>query len=107
MVDVCLLLLKHLVNLTLILRKLIIDTKLENLLSFLTESFEKISGVPKELVIDNLKQFIEKPRCNDESAILNPKFEKFCKDYNITPKPCISHRPQTKGKTETQNKIVN
>lgn len=88
------------------LRKLIIDTKVENLLSFLAESFEKIGGVPKELVIDNLKQFVEKPRRNDEPAILNPKFEEFCKDYGITPKPCMPHRPQTKGKTETQNKIV-
>ncbi len=30
----------------------------------------------------------------------------FCKDYGVTPKPCIPYQPQTKGKTETQNKIV-
>ena len=88
------------------IRKLIIDTKVENLLSFLAESFEKIGGVPKEIVIDNLKQFVEKPRCNGEPAILTAKFDQFCKDYGITVKPCIPHRPQTKGKTETQNKIV-
>lgn len=88
------------------IRKLIIDTKVENLLSFLAESFEKIGGVPKEIVIDNLKQFVEKPRRNGETAILTAKFEQFCKDYGIIVKPCIPHRPQTKGKTETQNKIV-
>ena len=88
------------------IRKLIIDTKVENLLSFLAESFEKIGGVPKEIVIDNLKQFVEKPRRNGEPAILTAKFDQFCKDYGITVKPCIPHRPQTKGKTETQNKIV-
>lgn len=88
------------------IRKLIIDTKVENLLSFLAESFEKIGGVPKEIVIDNLKQFVEKPRHNGEPAILTAKFDQFCKDYGITVKPCIPHRPQTKGKTETQNKIV-
>ena len=88
------------------IRKLIIDTKVENLLSFLAESFEKIGGVPKEIVIDNLKQFVEKPRRNGEPAILTAKFEEFCKDYGIKVKPCIPHRPQTKGKTETQNKIV-
>ena len=88
------------------IRKLIIDTKIENLLSFLAESFEKIGGVPKEIVIDNLKQFVEKPRHDGEPAILTAKFDQFCKDYGITVKPCIPHRPQTKGKTETQNKIV-
>lgn len=88
------------------IRKLIIDTKVENLLSFLAESFEAIGGVPKEIVIDNLKQFVEKPRRNGEPAILTAKFDQFCKDYGITVKPCIPHRPQTKGKTETQNKIV-
>ena len=88
------------------IRKLILDTKVENLLSFLAESFEKIGGVPKEIVIDNLKQFVEKPRRNGEPAILTSRFEEFCKDYGIKVKPCIPHRPQTKGKTETQNKIV-
>ena len=88
------------------IRKLILDTKVENLLSFLAESFEEIGGVPKEIVIDNLKQFVGKPRHNGEPAILSSKFEEFCKDYGITVKPCIAHRPQTKGKTETQNKIV-
>ena len=49
---------------------------------------------------------MEKPRRNGEPAILTAKFEEFCKDYGIKVKPCIPHRPQTKGKTETQNKIV-
>ncbi len=88
------------------IRKLILDTKVENLLSFLAESFEEIGGVPKEIVIDNLKQFVETPRRNGEPAILTSRFEEFCKDYEIKVKPCIPHRPQTKGKTETQNKIV-
>jgi len=88
-------------------RILTIDTKTETLLSFLAKSFEDIGGVPKELVIDNLKQFVEKPRYKDNKAILTSSFIEFCKDYNILVKPCMPHRPQTKGKTETQNKIVN
>lgn len=62
--------------------------------------------MPKELVIDNLKQFVETPRRNGKPAILTAKFDEFCKDYGITAKPCIPARAQTKGKTETQNKIV-
>lgn len=88
-------------------RILTIDTKTETLLSFLAKSFEDIGGVPKELVIDNLKQFVEKPRYKDNKAILTSSFIEFCKDYNILVKPCMPYRPQTKGKTETQNKIIN
>ena len=87
-------------------RKLILDTKTDNLLSFLAESFEEIGGVPHELVIDNLKQFVEKPRYKDNEALLTNKLIEFSKDYNIKIKPCMPYRPQTKGKTETQNKIV-
>lgn len=58
--------------------------------------------MPKEIVIDNLKAFVEKSRYKENPAILNSKFE----EYGIKVKPCIARRPQTKGKTETQNKIV-
>lgn len=88
-------------------RSLVLDTNTDNLLSFLASTFEEIGGVPHELVIDNLKQFVEKARKGCEPAILTAKFSEFCKDYGITPKPCMSRRPETKGKTETQNKIVN
>jgi len=87
-------------------RKMILDTKTDELLSFLAESFEEIGGVPHELVIDNLKQFVEKPRYKDSDALLTNKLIEFAKDYNIKIKPCMPYRPQTKGKTETQNKIV-
>jgi transposase len=87
-------------------RMLTLNTKVETLLAFLAKSFEDIGGVPRELVIDNLKQFVEIPRYRDQEAILTAKFSEFCKDYGITVKPCMPYRPQTKGKTETQNKIV-
>lgn len=88
-------------------RKLILQPTTENLLCFLAQAFEDIGGVPKEIVIDNLKAFVEKPRSSsDDHAVLNSQFEEFCKNYNIIPRPCMPYRPQTKGKTETQNKVV-
>lgn len=88
-------------------RKLILQPTTENLLCFLPQAFEDIGGVPKEIVIDNLKAFVEKPRSSsDDHGILNSQFEEFCKNYNIIPRPCMPYRPQTKGKTETQNKVV-
>lgn len=47
---------------------------------------------------------MDKPRTKDKGAILNVKFEEFLKDYEIECKPCMLYRPETKGKTETQNK---
>jgi len=87
-------------------RALEIDKLTETLLAFLAENFEKLGGVPRELVIDNLKQFVEKARTKNSPAILTTKFMEFCKDYGIKPIVCMSRRPQTKGKTETQNKVV-
>ena len=88
------------------MRKLIIDKDTDTLVSFLAECFDIIGGAPKEIVIDNLKQFVTKARYKGNNAILNPKFEQFCRDYGIIIKPCMPRRSQTKGKTETQNKIV-
>ncbi len=73
---------------------------------FLAEAFEHLGSVPKELVIDNLKPFVTKSRYKGQNAILNVKFDEFCKDYGITVKPRMPARPMTKGKSETQNKIV-
>jgi len=87
-------------------RMLTLNTKTETLMAFLAKSFEEIGGVPRELVIDNLKQFVETPRSPGQDAILTAKFDTFCKDFGILVKPCMPYRPQTKGKTETQNKIV-
>ena len=88
-------------------RRIIINPTTEQLLSFLADAFEEIGGVPQELVIDNLKAFVDKPRSKKtDEAILNTRFSEFCKQYNIKVKPCMPYRPQTKGKIETQNKIV-
>lgn len=88
-------------------RRLILNLTTDNLLSFLAEAFEEIGGAPRELVIDNLKAFVEKPRTSTgDKAILNSRFSEFCKNYGIEPLPCMPYRPQTKGRTETQNKWV-
>lgn len=86
-------------------RKILLTTSFEAVTQFLGECFELSGGVPNELVIDNIKCLVDKPRTATSEAILNSKFIEFLKDYNIICKPCMPYRPQTKGKTETQNKI--
>ena len=86
-------------------RKILLTTSFEAVTQFLAECFELSGGAPKELVIDNIKSLVDKPRTKTKGAILNAKFIEFLKDFNIECKPCMPYRPQTKGKTETQNKI--
>lgn len=85
-------------------REVVIDTKFDTIVAFLAKAFNVIGGVPKQLVIDNIKCLVDKPRYKDNDALLNVKFQEFLKDYNIECKPCMPYRPETKGKTETQNK---
>ncbi|WP_113671128.1 IS21 family transposase [Vallitalea guaymasensis] len=87
------------------IRKIVPDTSYEVVVSFLASAFEELGGVPKELVIDNIKCLVNTPRKRGKQATLNSKFIEFSKDYNIEILPCMPYRPQTKGKTETQNKV--
>lgn len=86
-------------------RKVVLDTSFETVCSFLALAFEELGGVPRELVIDNIKCLVDAPRRKGKDAVLNPKFEQFAKDYSLEVFPCMPRRPMTKGKTETQNKI--
>jgi transposase len=86
-------------------RRIVLDKSYDTVSAFLAEAFEEIGGVPKELVIDNIKCLVDKPRTDKDEATLNVKFIEFLKDYNIKCLPCMPYRPETKGKTETQNKV--
>ncbi len=86
-------------------RKIVPDTSYDSVISFLAESFDELGGVPQQLVIDNIKCLIDTPRRKGKEAVVNSKFIEFLKDYNLELFPCMPGRPETKGKTETQNKI--
>ena len=88
------------------IRKIIPDTSYESVSTFLAQAFDELGGVPKELVIDNIKCLVDKPRSKGKDAIINSKFIEFAKDYDFEIKPCMPYRAQTKGKVETQHKIV-
>lgn len=88
------------------IRKIVPDTSYESVSTFLAQVFDELGGVPKELVIDNIKCLVDKPRSKGKDAIINNKFIEFSKDYGFEIKACMPHRAQTKGKVETQHKIV-
>lgn len=76
------------------------------LMSFLTESFEAIGGVPKTILTDNMKTVMDKHRTEYSKGIVNERFEQFAKDSGIEVKPCIAGRPRTKGKVESLMRLM-
>lgn len=76
------------------------------LLSFLTESFERFGGVPKTILVDNMKTVMDQSRTKYQKGVVNERFHQYAKDFNFEVKPCIARRAQTKGKVEAPMKII-
>ncbi|KYG27073.1 IS21 family transposase [Alkalihalobacillus trypoxylicola] len=76
------------------------------LMSFLTESFEGLGGVPQHLLVDNMKTVMDEHRTKYNRGIVNERFNQFAQDYGFEVKPCIAGRPRTKGKVETIMKLL-
>jgi transposase len=64
----------------------------------LEDAFSHFGGVPRTLVIDNLKAAVSKADWFDPE--LNPKVEAFCRHYGTVILPTKPYRPRHKGKVE-------
>jgi transposase len=78
----------------------------EVLCHLLNDSFEVIGGVPEKLLFDNMKAVMDEARTQYSQGVINSEFETLASDYGFEVHPCIAGRPQTKGKTESQMKIL-
>jgi transposase len=73
------------------------STKQPVFLTCLKEAFERL-GVPRELLIDNLKQAVE---YHDRSGVrFNRTFLDFCEHYGTLPVAAPPYWPRVKGKVE-------
>ena len=70
------------------------------------DAFETFGGVPQELLTDNMKTVMDKPRTEYGKGKVNARFQQFASDYGFTVKPCIAGRPQTKAKVEAPMKLL-
>ena len=78
----------------------------DTLFHILTECFETLGGVPKILLTDNMKTVMAKARTQYHSGEVNVRFEAFAKDFGFETLPCRAGTPRTKGKVESQMKIL-
>lgn len=64
--------------------------------------FERMQGMPKELLTDNMSSIV-----NTKSKKFVSEFITFCKDMEIKSKKCKISSPETKGKVESSNRFIN
>jgi len=76
----------------------------ENFIRVLENAFHAFGGVPKTLVIDNLKAAVTRADWFDPE--LNPKVIAFARHYNFVFLPTKPYTPRHKGKVESGIKYV-
>jgi len=74
----------------------------EDTIRCLVEVFERLGGVTEEALTDNMSSIF-----NIRQKRFVPEFISFCKDFSIEAKHCRVNSPQTKGKDESANRLLN
>jgi transposase len=72
---------------------------MEHFLACHQNAFEFFGGVPKKIMIDNLKSGVLKRQLG-EAPVLNPKYADFSNHYGFIIKPCAPRKGNEKGRVE-------
>jgi len=70
-------------------------------------AFNKIGGVPHEILFDNMRSIIDTSRTQYSDPVFNQEFLQFASDAGFKAKACMAYRPETKGKVEVTAKLMN
>lgn len=76
----------------------------DNFIACLENAFHYFGGVPKRVVIDNLKAAV--PQADWYDPIINPKLQSFAAHYGTAILPTKPYTPRHKGKVESGVKYV-
>jgi len=82
------------------------DETRDTLIACLSQAFLELGGLPQELLLDNMKPVVVRPRTADEPAVLAEDWMRFCATCGIVTNPCWPFRAQTKGKVERLMGVV-
>jgi len=63
-------------------------------------AFEYFGGVPQNIMVDNCKTAVIKPRRNGVDTVLNLDYAAFADYYGFNVNACTPHRPNEKGRVE-------
>ena len=75
-------------------------TRRPELIRLMERAFRDIGGVPEELVVDNMRQVIDKPARQGGPALVNHDFQEFGRWWGFRTIACPPYWPQAKGKVE-------
>jgi len=81
------------------------NMRFETLIRSLLRCFVKLNGVPWQLVFDNMKT-VTVGRDSRNQPILNPRFKKFCAEFDFGPILCAPRAGNQKGSVENLVKFV-
>lgn len=70
------------------------------MLGLLEDAFRAVGGVPKELLVDNMKQVVNVVRTRDKPAVIQPAFKSFADHWGFEVVACPPYWPRAKGKVE-------
>lgn len=76
------------------------------LLDAMTQMFETLGSVPSTILTDNMSTVMLEPRTQTRPGIVHTKMAEFATQFNFNIQPCIAGRPRTKGKVESQMKLL-
>lgn len=77
-----------------------LKTDVQTLMECHKHAFEYCTGIPQEILYDNIKQVVLKRAIKPKDHAWNIQFEEFFTHYGFIPRLCRPYRPQTKGKIE-------
>lgn len=80
--------------------ELVFDQQLPTWLACHQRAFEYLGGVPRRLVIDNLKPAILQAYVQDHDAEVQRTYGECAEHYGFLIDPCLPAKPQHKGKVE-------
>lgn len=75
-------------------------TRRPELMRLLEKGFLEIGGVPREVIVDNMKQAIDIARSQSSPAVVNSDFLEFGSWCGFKTMACPPYWPQAKGKVE-------
>jgi transposase len=78
--------------------EIVFDQKMETWISCHRKAFQSFAGVPKEIVVDNLKAAVIKTGLDD--TILSEPYRQMARHYGFLIHPCRPRTPEHKGKVE-------
>ena len=86
--------------------KLTSDKTQKTLFECMNKAFEYFTGVPKEILFDNMPTVVDRANSRIGNVKINTKFLQYSKDVGFNVITCKAYRPQTKGKVEALAKLV-